>query len=167
MASVSGLGRDDRIHARDRVEQAARLALRHKGDLHYTQGDARWSGINRRLNASKGQYPRAADCSSFATWCLWNGLYLGFEVRDVVNGYAWKAGNTGSMLNHGKRVTVVGNVLRGDCVLYGAGGGGRHTAIVVEKRGSRPYVISHGSDAGPFLLPYDYRPDVMQIRRYI
>jgi hypothetical protein len=28
-------------------------------------------------------------------------------------------------------------------------------------------VVSHGSEAAPFFVKYDYRSDVMQFRRYI
>lgn len=167
MSSVSGLSKANRARARNRVEQAARLALRNKGAVHYTQGSRRWEGIAKKLSAVQGEYPRYCDCSSFASWCLWNGLFLPFKVRDTVNGAAWKGGYTGTMLAHGKQVQHIENVLRGDCVIYGAGRPGKHTAIVVETRHGVPYVISHGSEGGPFLLPYNYRRDVMQIRRYI
>jgi hypothetical protein len=168
VSSVSGLSKANRTRARDRCSQAAWLAYNHKGAVHYTQGARRWEGIRRELNARTGRYPGYCDCSSFATWCLWNGLYLGFGCRDTVNGTAWKAGYTGTMLNHGKPVQHLENVLRSDCVIYGrAGTNGAHTAIVVSFKGATPYVISHGSEAGPFFVPYNYRKDIIQIRRYI
>jgi len=167
MSSVSGLSSAHRAQARKRVYDAAWLAYGHKDAVHYTKGSQRWQGIDHKLDASKDEFPTQADCSSFATWCLWNGLFLPFHVRDTVNGAGWKAGYTGTMLSHGKRVQHLTNVLIGDCVIYGDGGTGEHTAIIVGKRGSTPYVISHGSEAAPFYLPYNYRADVMQIRRYI
>lgn len=169
MASVSGLSLEHRVHARDRAVQAALLGYKNKGVVHYTQGGARWQGINKKLDASKGHFPNYADCSAYATWCIWNGLYLPYKHSDTVNGAAWHYGFTGTMLNHGKQVRNVGNVQRADCVIYGNGPPGHHTAIVVGRRKSdnKPMVISHGSEAGPFYLPYDYRNDVMQIRRYI
>jgi hypothetical protein len=39
--------------------------------------------------------------SSFATWCLWNGLALRFGLGDIVNAAGWTAGYTGTMLEHG------------------------------------------------------------------
>jgi hypothetical protein len=39
--------------------------------------------------------------------------------------------------------------------------------MVVGHRKGVPIVVSHGSEAGPFLLPYNYRSDDGQIRRYI
>lgn len=162
MASVSGLSPQHRVEARSLAVRAAFLALRHAGAVHYTQTAKRWEGIARDLKAFKGEYPHFADCSAFATWCLWNGLDH-YGVRDTVNGQNWKAGYTGTMLAHGKEVRHRGNVLRGDCVIYGSGGAGEHTAICIG--GGK--VISHGSEAGPFLLPIDYRRDVMQIRRYV
>jgi len=53
-------------------------------------------------------------------------------------------------------------------VIYGNGGTGEHTAIVVGKDAhGTPMVVSHGSEAGPFYLRYNYRNDVMGFRRYI
>lgn len=168
MASVSGLSRDHRIRARDRAVAAALVTLHHAPQVHYTQGSARWEGISKKLNARLGQFPKNADCSSFATWCLWNGLGVGFGLGDLVNGAKWHAGFTGTMLSHGKRVHDVGCVQRADCVIYGNGGSGEHTAIVVGRaKNGTPMVVSHGSERGPFYLPYNYRNDVMQIRRYI
>lgn len=169
MASVSGLSKQNRIEARDRTVRAAMLALNHAPEIHYTQGPRRWDGINKDLRSQEGEYPRYADCSSLATWCLWNGLHVKFKVRDTVNGAAWRAGYTGTMLNNGKRVAHLYSVQRGDCVIYGRGAPGVHTAIVVGRRESddKIMVVSHGSEGGPYYLPYDYRPDVLQIRRYI
>jgi hypothetical protein len=168
MASVSGLSRDHRIRARDRAVAAALLALHHAPQVHYTQKPARWEGINKKLNARLGQFPKNADCSSFATWCLWNGLHIGFGVRDVVNDANWTAGFTGTMLSNGKRVNDVSSVQRADCVIYGTGAPGHHTAIVVGRaKDGTPMVVSHGSEAAPFFVKYNYRPDIMQIRRYI
>lgn len=167
MASVSGLARDQRIQARDRTVQAALLVLKNVKQVHYTQDKRRWDGISNRRNARLGEFPTHSDCSSFATWCLWNGLKLGFGLDDLVNGADWKAGFTGTMLTHGRPVRKLAKVRRGDCVLYGDGPPGEHVTIVVGKRGGVPMVVSHGSEKGPFFLAFDYRGDVLEIRRYI
>lgn len=169
MASVSGLSAAHRIEARDRTVRAAMLGLKHKSELHYTQGQQRWQGIRSDLRSQEGEYPHWADCSSFATWCLWNGLKVKFGIRDTVNGANWQAGFTGTMLDHGKRVVHVSNAIRGDCPIYGDGPPGKHTAIAVGRRKSdnKLMVISFGSEDGPYYLPYDYRGDLMEIRRYI
>lgn len=166
MSSVSGLTKSQRAQARKRAYDAAWLGYSNRTRVHYTQGSQRWEGINKRLDAREGEYPRYADCSSFATWCIWNGLYLPFKCRDTVNGAAWKAGYTGTMLTHGKEVVHRSNVLPGDCVIYG-GGTGKHTAIVIGKRNDQIMVISHGSEGGPWYVPMDYRSDVNCIRRFI
>jgi hypothetical protein len=166
MSSVSGLSKRHRLEARARAANAAWLAYNKRDRVHYTQGARRWDGINKDYNAKLGEYPKYADCSSFCTWCLWNGLYVPFKVRDTVNGAAWKAGFTGTMLEHGKEVVHLENVLRGDCVIYG-GGVGKHTAIIVGVKNGRIMVISHGSEGGPFYLPHDYRSDVNCIRRFV
>ncbi|HTE62694.1 MAG TPA: hypothetical protein VK631_20220, partial [Solirubrobacteraceae bacterium] len=94
MSSVSGLSAPHRAKARSAAAEAALLAYRHKGAVHYTQGAQRWQGIDQRKIAFRGQYPTQADCSSFAAWCLWNGLFVPFGCRDTVNGALWKAGFT-------------------------------------------------------------------------
>src|SRR3982751_6123357 len=140
MASVSGLSADHRKKAREIAYKAALLGFQRRDEIHYTQGAMRWQGINENLRAWKGQFPRHADCSAFATWCIWNGL-AHFNVRDTVNGANWKAGFTGTMLRHGKRVMHRDNILRGDCVIYGQKGTvGAHTAICI----GGGMVISHG-----------------------
>lgn len=168
MSSVSGLSKPHRMEARDRAVKAAILGFKRSQYIHYTQTAARWEGINKRHNAQQGNYPRNADCSSFATWCIWNGLYVPFKARDTINGTNWRSGYTGTMLNHGKLVENLNSVQRGDCVIYGPHGSvGRHTAIVVGWRDGKIMVVSHGSEGGPYYVRYDYRSDIMQIRRYI
>lgn len=163
MASASGLNWKHRKKARSLTMQALNLALRHKENVHYTQGPSRWSGINGDRKAYRGEYPSFADCSSFATWAIWNGLDH-YGVRDTVNGLAWKAGFTGTMLNHGKPVKYRRNWRRGDCLIYGRPGStGAHTAVYV----GGGYVISFGSEPGPFKVRWDYRGDLMEVRRYI
>jgi hypothetical protein len=162
--AISGLDANERANCRRLVKQAAWLTYRHKSDVHYTQGPERWQGIDTDRKAWRGDYPNYADCSAFATWCLWNGLDH-YHIRDTVNHAAWKAGWTGTMLQNGKQVQFLKSVLVGDCVIYGASPG-RHTAIVVGWRNNKPMVISHGSEAGPFYLPYDYRGDINSFRRY-
>jgi len=165
MSSVSGLSDAHRAKARQLGTDAAWLCYNHKGNVHYTQGQRRWDGINKDLKAYQGEYPRYADCSSFATWCIWNGLDH-YDVRDTVNGLKWKAGYTGTMLQHGKEVVHLENVLRLDCCIYGSAPG-KHTAVIVGVRNGKPMVISHGSEGGPYYVAYDYRSDLYQIRRYI
>lgn len=157
----------ERIRARDLAVGAALLGLHHAPAIHYTQGPARWDGIAHDLKAWRGQFPTEADCSAFVTWCLWNGLDH-FHVRDLVNGEGWKAGYTGTLAEHGVRVDGLA-LQRADVVLYGPGWPYKHTAIVLgrEPRTRRTLVISHGSEAGPFLLPIDYRSDRAQVRRFI
>lgn len=166
--SVSGLPRPKRIVARDRAVQAALLGLHHAPELHYTQGPQRWEGIDQHKVARHGEFPRHADCSAFATWCLWNALHLPFGLGDIVNGQGWKAGYTGTLAQHGRRVSDERHALRGDLVLYGPAPTFEHVAIIVgHEKGGRHLVVSNGSERGPFLLPFNYRSDVGQIRRYI
>lgn len=165
----SGLSDPHRIAARDMAVQAAILGYHNRDAMHYTQSASRWEGIDQNRKAWRGQYPNHADCSAFVTWCLWNGLDH-FQVRDLVNGAAWRAGYTGTLHTHGVRVDGVYAIQRADVVLYGDPyGRDGHTALIVghDKRyGGRLMVVSFGSEAGPLYLAYNYRP-VTEIRRYI
>ncbi|HWB56296.1 MAG TPA: hypothetical protein VG479_05095 [Gaiellaceae bacterium] len=164
---MSGLGLNERLRARDRAVQAAELALAHKDRMDYTQeATPRWDGILKDRRARRGQFPRSADCSSFVTWCLWNGLFLRFGLDDIVNGQNWKAGFTGTMLDHGKRVRKADRLIPGDCVHYGSGTTA-HVTLVVGRQNGVPTVISFGSDACPCRTVYNYRDDVSEFRRYI
>ena len=167
--SVSGLNRQQRQVARDLTVKAMLLVLHHAPEVHYTQGAQRWEGIADEDIAAWGQFPKHADCSATGTWAYWNGLHVPFGLGDVVNGLAWKAGFTGTLARNGRQVMHLKNVLRADGVLYGSGPNYEHFAVVVGRRKSdhKPLVVSHGSEAGPFLLPFDYRSDVGEIRRYI
>lgn len=157
--SVSGLSPQHQRQAVNMALQAAVLGFHHQPAIHYTQGPERWQGINNHRKAWRGEYPTQADCSAYVTWCLWNGLDH-FHVRDTVNGQGWRAGYTGTMLEHGQRV---GSPLPGDAVIYGSSWPGEHTALYT----GGGLVVSHGSEAGPMLIPWRYRPDVLSIRRYI
>jgi len=161
--SVSGLSATNRIRARDLACQAALLTIRHAPEIHYTQeARARWEGITKDLKAYRGQYPSYADCSSMATWWLWQGLDH-YGVRDVVNDTGWRSGYTGTMLSHGRQVVNRGNWLRGDLLIYGSGFPGKHVVMYL----GDGFVASHGSEPGPFKVRWNYRSDLMQVRRYI
>lgn len=165
--SVSGLDRHQRHVCRQLGVRAAMLGLHHASELHYTQGPERWEGVAHRLDPRRGQFPKHADCSSFATWCVSIGLREVFHLRDIVNGDDWQGGYTGTLAQNGRRVQHLHNVLHCDLVLYGAGPTYDHVAVIVGHDNRTPLVVSNGSEAGPFLLPYNYRSDVGQIRRYI
>jgi hypothetical protein len=167
---VSGLSEPHRVIARDRAVQAAILGLHNGPAMHYTEGPQRWQGIADHLDARLGHFPDFCDCSAFASWCLWNGLHLGFGLGDLVNDANWTGGYTGTMLEHGKQVHLMADVQKADCVIYGTGFPGHHTAIVAGRRATdgRIMVISQGSENGPNYLAYnEMGQNIMQVRRYI
>lgn len=157
---LSGLTGRRRRKALRLTMQAAKLGYRNAADVHYTQTWRRWEGIATNLKAYKGQYPNYADCSSFATWCLWNGL-AHYGLPDNVNKQDWKAGYTGTMVNCGKRVK---RPRRGDLIVYGNPFGGSGHVAVYDRFG---LCYSHGSEGGPYHVPYTYRKDIYAIIRYV
>ncbi|MEA2190701.1 MAG: NlpC/P60 family [Solirubrobacteraceae bacterium] len=156
-----GLSIKERIRARDLTVEAAALALRNGASIDYTMGVKRWDPIKRNRKAFRGEFGNFEDCSSFATWCLWNGLDH-FGVGDVVNGQQFQAGYTGTMTSHGQRVSQ-SEALRGDLCFY-ADSHRRISHVAIYIGGGM--VISHGSEPGPNKLRMNYRP-IVQIRRYI
>lgn len=165
-AAYSGLTVKQRVKARSMIGQACDLMLAHKSEVHYTQDwTARWEGIRGKLRAWRGQYPHHSDCSSSATWILWQA-YHHFGLGDKVNGTKWGSGYTGTLAQHGKTVRWRAKV--GDLVLYGNGWPYEHVAVV--RKGGllrRAKVWSHGSEPGPYLLGIDYRPDRKLVKRFI
>jgi cell wall-associated NlpC family hydrolase len=160
------LTRADRKAARDRATAAALLGLEHAASIHYTQSaSSRWEGIEKRLVAAEGAFPRNTDCSAFVTWCLWNAMHTaGLQLPDEVNGQDWKSGYTGTMAQNGKVIANHHYAVRGDAVLYGDPI--YHTAILVGRKDGQLVAVSHGEESGPYLVPYDAWP-VNEIRRYI
>ncbi len=159
--SVSGLSAKHVQEAVDTVLQAAVVGYHKREQSTYTEGPARWSGIDRHRVAANGQVPPYADCSSFATWCYWNALQIRLPHHsDIINGCNWEAGYTGTMAEHGDRVA---EPIPGDAVLYGTSWPYDHVAIYT----GGGLVISNGSDPGPLLLPVRYRTDIAQFRRYL
>jgi cell wall-associated NlpC family hydrolase len=163
-SSPSGLDRADRIRCRALVVQAAQLGHENRDEIHYTQGSKRWDGITNHKNPQRGEVPSQADCSSFCTWALWSGLRLVFLLPDKVNGLDWKAGYSGTLLDHGAKVPPTEHKLQGDLVFYGSPVS--HVAIVVARVNGVLMVVSHGSEGGPFYVRYNYRTPA-QFRRYI
>lgn len=140
----------------------ARLLLENAANVHYTEDmRLRWEGIAHGLRISRGDYPHHGDCSSTISWLYWNALYTHLGMADVVNGEGWRAGYTGTMLQHGVHVSE-NDLHVGDAVIYGRGAPGSHVAMYV----GAGMVFSHGSEGGPYKLQVRYRQDVLAIRRY-
>ena len=157
--SVSGLSPEHCKTATNLALQAAVLGYHQKAHIHYTQGSQRWDGIDHKRLAWKGEYPHWADCSAYVTWCIWCGTGRHFGTRDIVNGEHWRDGYTGTMLQHGRRVE---KPFPGCAIIYGPGTG-EHTALYT----GGGLVVSHGNEAGPQLIPWNYRSDIHSIRSYI
>lgn len=140
-------------------------ALNHRGSVHYTQNaKLRWEAIEKHLLIRHGGKLTHGDCSSTGTWLLRNVAYrFGFH-EDVFNGEHYDGGYTGTLIKHGRPVHYDKNLRFGDLIFYGNQGGGvpEHVAVYI----GGGMVWSHGSDAGPFKLHIDYRPDRVAARRY-
>jgi cell wall-associated NlpC family hydrolase len=151
-----------KLNARERAVRAAMLAVKHRDQIVYTQKAARWNGIQHGFRAYKGEYPKAADCSSFVTWCLWDALGGPKAGADIVNGAGWRAGFTGTQCSRG-RVVSQAQMRPGDLLFYrNSAGQIGHVAMYL----GDGKAVSHGSDPGPQIVKPNYRP-IAQIRSYL
>lgn len=159
-----GLTPAQQTAARRIVVQGAQLLLAHAPQVHYSQGPNRWQGIAERLRIADGRYLTYGDCSSTATWLLWNALtHVNPAMPDIVNGEGWRAGYTGTIATHGIPVHHDASIRVGDLILYGSPPTYEHVTVAL----GGGLCFSHGSEAGPFKLAIDYRPDRGPTRRFL
>lgn len=134
-----------------------------RAGIHYSQRLAlRWVGIDQHM--IKGQ-PPYADCSAYCSWLMWRARLVvrGSAGLDIVNGEKWQAGYTGTMLNHGHRHRFGPSMWNpGRTLVFYGKPTVEHVAVYV----GNGKVVSHGSEAGPLLLPWNYRSDFNQARSY-
>lgn len=121
-----------------------------RGSIHYLQ-----SRPMNYMNDLK-HLPVWEDCSAFFTKCC---KFAGFKDP---NGFGYNgAGYTGTIAAHGTRLSDISQAKPGAAVLYGSPPGYEHVAAYIG--GGR--IVSHGSEGGPYFLPYDYR-SVTAIRQF-
>lgn len=161
-ASYSGLSRKHRDEAKHIVAVYARLLLTEPGNVHYTQGSDRWSGILKRQHQSD-IFPFKGDCSSTYTFIDWRALeHVHPGITDIINGAHWLGGYTGTIAAHGKTVHHDENLQIGDALLYGPAPTYEHVTTYL----GGGVCFSHGSEGGPYPLDIDYRPDRHLAKRF-
>lgn len=142
------------------IVHAAAVAWSHRSQMSYSQSGS------RAFLPSLPSFPRATDCSGYATWLYKvSGLPPSGLPANLPDPSAFDyriVGYTGTLALHGRRISANGRLFPGDLVFYGGGYPFGHVAIVVD--GFRRLVSSHGSP-GIKVVPFNYRP-VSVIRRY-
>jgi hypothetical protein len=128
------------------IMRAANLGVKKRRQMTYTEGELRWSGIDDECRSIKGQVPPDSDCSAFATWCYWDATRW-LRLPDFVNGEAWAAGYTGTMIEHGRLIPFADAQL-GDLCFYGALDAPYHVALWA----GDGKVISMGRPGAPELV---------------
>lgn len=154
------------------ADHAARVALacvRKRNDIHYSQDlHKRWSGINQAIHLP--DVPPYADCSAFVTWVFWTSRIAirGSAGPDIVNHADWSRGYTGTMSQFGTRHRFGTKFWkRGRTLVFYGRNGISHVALYVGKnKDGVPMVVSHGQEAGPLLVPWNYRSDFVEARAY-
>lgn len=162
--SAAGFTVAERAAARSIIVEGCRWMVSNKDRVNYTEGPERWEAITQRLRIVEGRYLTYGDCSSTATWLLWNGLtHINPQMPDIVNGEDWRPGGvTGTIAQHG--MLVQEDALRvGDLILYGPPPAYEHVTVAL----GGGMCFSHGGQAGPFKCIINYRPDRGPARRFL
>lgn len=148
--------KDVKLHEmRQRIVAAALYGVSVRDRIGYTQGPHRLDAIVARLKPPK--FPSATDCSGFGTWC--------YQVAGAPDpcgyGYDVRRGEhfTGTMAIRGHKVA---KPQIGDLLLYGSPPTYEHVTIYI----GSGRCASHGTAAGPSVIPMDYRP-IAQARSYL
>lgn len=148
----------DRPAWQDELVRIIRQDAKSPAAAYYTQGYARWQGVNAvygKLTARPAKWARlvSGDCSAGATrWHLaaWQS-HLGFIPYDFVNGTRWRSGYTGSILANCKKVT--GKIQIGDMPLYGPVYDTHHVEVVIDP--AKKLCGNHGSQSGPNIVTWN------------
>jgi peptidoglycan hydrolase-like protein with peptidoglycan-binding domain len=130
---------------RRKIAKAAHTGFVNRAEIHYTQEPGtRMDGILQERRPP--DFPRFADCSSFAIWCYWAA-----GAPDP-NGANFSGGSSGSLVGKGKEVKVR-DAAPGDIAFYGKSRSdiGHVTVYVGNGR-----CVSHGQERGPKLYDLDY-----------
>jgi len=130
---------------RRKIAKAAHAGYVNRDEVHYTQvAGARMEGITDQRRPP--DFPRSADCSSFAIWCYWAA-----GAPDP-NGTDYHGGWSGSLLLKGKEVKIA-DAQMGDIAFYGTSRSDIGHVTVYVGNGN---CVSHGQESGPMQYPLDY-----------
>lgn len=130
---------------RRKIAKAAHCGFVNRDEVHYTQQPGtRWDGITEQRRPP--EFPRFADCSSFAIWCYWAA-----SAPDP-NGTSYHGGWSGSLLLKGREVRI-GDAAMGDIAFYGKTRSDIDHVTVYVGNGK---CVSHGQESGPLFLDLDY-----------
>ena len=142
---------------RETIVDTAMLGNSKAGQIHYTQDYRRMWGVREQVRPD--DVPPYEDCSSFATWVYW------VAGAPDPNGLGYNgSGYTGTQVNHGRSVGLGGR-RPGDLIFYGSSWSSTSHVTIVASDTS--YVVSHGSEGGPYYSEYDYRSDIVGVRSYL
>lgn len=130
---------------RARIVGWALWGVAHAARITYSTGPSRLAAL-----AAPGRLPLATDCSAFATLCY---AWAGAPNPNAAGPYDPAAGGyTGTMLQHCRHIPR-GAVQPGDLVVWTPPPQGEHVCVVVSPDAD-PWLVSHGSDAGPKKLRF-------------
>lgn len=128
---------------RRKIAAAAHCGYVNREQVHYTQeAGTRMEGILQERRPP--EFPRWADCSSFAIWCYWAA-----GAPDP-NGTGFNGGWSGSLIQKGRDTGRAGV---GDIAFYGTSRSNINHVTVCVGNGR---CVSHGQESGPMLYSLNY-----------
>ncbi len=146
---------------RDAIVSAGFFWYSHRGQIAYSQA--------RPFQIGKPVWvPSRWDCSAFVTCCH----YAAGAPDPNGRGYDHQ-GYTGTLIDHGVKVSSVDQLRPGDLIFYGhspsmpgfPGGSPTHVALYVGVKDGEHRILSHGHYPMGYYT-YDYRSDLNQYRHY-
>lgn len=130
---------------RRKIAKAAHCGYINRDQVHYTQHEGtRMEGITEQRRPP--DFPRWADCSSFAIWCYWAA-----GAPDP-NGTGYHGGWSGSLVLKGTEVKI-GEAAMGDLAFYGTSRSHINHVTVYVGNGK---CVSHGQETGPMQYNLNY-----------
>lgn len=147
-----------------RLVAYATYLISQAGRIHYSQEiegpQRRMSIVRDRLQFPPLTHEIYEDCSGSVT-----GLYWKCHLPDPNNRGYDGYGYTGTMVVNGQHVALTPGAWRiGDLLIYGPSLSDTHHVTMVIGADGRCF--SHGQEAGPMALPWNYRDDLIAVRRY-
>lgn len=152
------------LQAQRKLVSLATYLISRSNMVHYSQeieGSRRRMAIVRdKLHLPPLTHEIYEDCSSSVT-----GLYWLCHLPDPNNRGYDGYGYTGTQVANGQQIALTPGAWKiGDLLIYGPSiWDTHHVAMLISRGGS---CFSHGQEAGPLNVPWNYRGDLVAVRRY-
>lgn len=164
MSQHSTPGTPSDLQIQRKLVSCALFLISNAWRIHYSQEiegpHRRMSIVRDKMKIPFDMHEMWEDCSGGVT-----GLYWNVGLPDP-NGRGYDGyGYTGTLVTHGQHVSLSPGAWKiGDLLIYGPSlSDTHHVTMLISNGGS---CFSHGQEAGPLNVPWNYRSDLIAVRRY-